>query len=410
MPSALKSVLSCFCSTGAAEDTPSRATSHFDAPSASAPRASGALEGLAPRRASMTASPEGGFSRTGTPLSDGECQLGGYLLARNRLGEPVEGASFDHLISGNATVMEARGALRYGRGNVHDDIRDSNHQSSRRAEAGRNLVDKLSSKFSADVQMGAGSTTGVFRAAGPMAAQAGNCGEHAAVAAFLHAGKLEEGEQVHCVGSTEMDHSWAEWRGEGSSGGHRVVMDPWAKGPAIFAEDSAFAANEHGVESRYYYDHATGSTAHKEMQTLQRKHQRRIEKQLRREMNALGPNFQYGDEGLFHPTPVVSVDFAYRAANRMQHGPHPDLLVPPAEYSTQPFADQVLDAELWKAPLRQEIQATETARMLGADGVHQIAQAATRIADVASDLRGYSLASHPAQQFGYGYGYGYEDN
>lgn len=44
--------------------------------------------------------------------------------------------------------------------------------------------------------------------------------------------------------------------------------------------------------------------------------------------------------------------------------------------------------------------------MLGAEGVPAVAQAATRIADVAADLRGYPLESHPAQ-YGYGYGRGY---
>ncbi len=406
MPSPLKSVLSCFCSTGAAEDTPSRTARHFDAPSSSAPRASGALEGLAPRRASMSSSPEGEFHRTGTALSDGECQLGGYLFARHTLGQAVEGADLDALTRANATVMETRQALGYGRGNVRDDIRDSGGQSSIRAEAGRNLVGKLASKFSVDVRDASDPMAGVLRAAGPMAARAGNCGEHAAVATFLYAGKLREGEQVYCVGSNQVDHSFSELRGEGSDRGRYVVMDAWGKTPAIFAGDSAFAANEHDVESRYHYDATTGAAAHREMQALQQKHSRRIKKQLRSEMQKLGPNFGYADEGLFHPTPIVSVDFAYRAARKMQHGPHPDLLVPPGESSTEPFAEQVYDAEQWKAPLRQEIQATEMARMLGAEGVSAVTQAATRIADVAADLRGYPLESHPAQ-YGYGYGHGY---
>ena len=403
MPSPLKSILSCFCATGAADDTPSRVARHVDAPASSAPRATGALEGLEPRRATMAASPDSGFHRTGTALSDGECQLGGYLLARHKLGETVEGASLDRLMSGNTTVMETRQALSYGRGNVLDDIRDSNHRSSIRTQAGLNLVGRLASDFSVDVRTATEPMAGVLRAAGPLAAQAGNCGEHAAVATFLHAAKLQEGDEVYCVGSNQVDHSWAELRAQGSARGQHVVMDPWGKGPAIFAEDSAFAASERDVDTRYHYDHATGAAAHENMQALQQKHQRRIDKQLRREIKKLGPNFRYGD-GLFTPTPIVSPAFAYRAALTMQHIPHPDLLVPPGESSTEPFADQVLDAEQWKGPLRQEIQATETARILGADGVHEIARAATRIADVAADLRRYPLDSHPAQ-----YRYGYED-
>jgi hypothetical protein len=408
MPSSLKSILNCFCATGQADDDTSRhAASHFDAPSTSALRASGALEGLAPRRSSATASPGRDDHRTSTALSDGQCQLGGYLLARHRLGETVGGPALDMLMGGNATVAATRQALRYGRGNVHDDIRDSSGESSIRTEAGRTLMNKVPSK----VKIGGRKvdvSAGVRRAAGAMVAQAGSCGEHAGVATFMHAAKLGEGEEVHCVGSNQLDHSWAELHGAGSSRGQHVVMDPWGKGPAIFAEDSAFAASEHEVEGRYHYDRATGADAHGQMQAIQQKHQRRMEKQLRREMEKLGPNFRYSQDGLFHPTPIVSVDFAYRAASRMQHGPHPDLLVQPGESSTEPFAEQVFDAELWKAPLRQEIQATETARILGASGVHEIAQAATRIADVATDLRGYPLDSHPAQyEHGYGYGYGY---
>lgn len=55
------------------------------------------------------------------------------------------------------------------------------------------------------------------------------------------------------MSSTAVDHSWAEWRGQGSDGESRIVMDPWGKGPAIFAEDGAFSSNEHEVKGNHHY-------------------------------------------------------------------------------------------------------------------------------------------------------------
>ena len=64
MPSSLKSILCCFRPTVSGEGDISRAARHVDESTSSSPRTSGMLAGLAPRHA----------------LSDGECQLGGYLM------------------------------------------------------------------------------------------------------------------------------------------------------------------------------------------------------------------------------------------------------------------------------------------------------------------------------------------
>lgn len=140
---------------------------HADEATTSAPRASGMLEGLAPR----------------STLSDGELQLGGYLHDRRITGRPVEGTDFEDLVRANETVMETRQALAYGRGNVTDDIDDSNGQSTIRTEAGRRARKSLPYAYDHPVRVAASS----------LAARAGNCGEHAYVAAFLHAPKLRGG-------------------------------------------------------------------------------------------------------------------------------------------------------------------------------------------------------------------------
>ena len=372
MPSALKSILNCFCPATQAEEPTSYAAAHSRQPETSSPRASGALAGLAPRRR----------------VPDGECQLGGYLMGREAVVGPVEGADFDLIRSSNRTVMQTREALRYGRGNVIEDIRDSGGQSTVRAEAGRRLGKRLPSKYPEDVR----------RVAGAMTAQAGNCRDHAEVAAFLYAPHLREGEEVYTEGSATIDHAWAEWRGQGSDGERRIAMDPWGKGPAIFAEDGEFSGIDH--ESRrgpYHYDHATGAQAHAKMEELQQRRHDRMQSQLRREMKKLGPDYRYGSDKLWAPTPVVSPQFAERASRAMFRPLNTAPLSPPPEFEGHESAEPVFTDELWMAPLRQQIHATEMARRLDADGVQEITRAATRIAHVAADLRRYPLESHPAQ-------------
>lgn len=406
MPSPLRSILSCVRPTELAEDPAApRPADHPTAPTARAPRrASGALQDLARRPASseqpvnITASPEREVRTTRTALSDSECQLGGYVLARQIDGRPVEGAELERLKRANATVMETRQALAHGRGNVANDIRDSHGQSTIRTVAGRRIARKyLPStciprknplfKYAADVRA----------AAGAMAAQAGNCGDHASVAAFLHAPKLEDGERVCAVSSTTVDHVWAELRGQTSDRAHDIVMDAWGKGPAIFAEDGAFSANEHGTAIKHHYDRATGAHAHAEMHKLQAQHQQRIQKQLHHAMKKLGPDFRYPDNAIWEPTAIVCAEFAQRVPRKMFQPVNPAKLAPPHGSEAQQSTEPVHMDELWMAPLRQQIHAIETARVLGASGVRETTQAAERIAHVAADLRRYPLESHPAQ-------------
>ena len=143
MTSALKSILCCIRPIVSGEGETSRAARHVDESTSRSPRSSGMLEGLAPRRR----------------VPDGECQLGGYLMGREAVVGPVEGADFDRIRSSNRTVMQTREALRYGRGNVNEDIRDSGGQSTVRAEAGRRLGKKLPRKVPEDVRRVAGAMT-----------------------------------------------------------------------------------------------------------------------------------------------------------------------------------------------------------------------------------------------------------
>jgi hypothetical protein len=374
MPSSLKSLLCCFNPASTEEETSPTAWHtawHTDEPSTSAPRASGMLAGLAPR----------------STLTDGELQLGGYLQDRRITGRPVEGADFENIVRANETVMQTRQALAYGRGNMTDDVHDSNGQSSIRTAAGRQARKKISREFDHPVRVAASS----------LAARAGNCGEHAHVAAFLHAAKLRDGQQVCVVTDSTEDHSWAELRGENADRSHHVVMDPWGKGPAIFADDGSSSSNGHELAVEHSYDRRTGAEAHAQMRRLHRRQGHQLKNDVRRAMNHLGPDFRYQESSIWPATPVVSDEFAQRAVDRMIEEPNPAYLAARPEDGSQAWAAPIPTNERWMAPLRQEIHATETARSLGARDLHEIAQAAARIADVALDLRGYPLPSHPAQ-------------
>jgi len=394
MPRPLQSILNCFRPTPPAEERASTSTGQ-PADSASHPprRAPVTLQGLAnfdaQRIRQRQVEIQALVPDTRKALSDGECQLGGYVHARQVDGRPVEGPALERLKRGNETVMETRQALAHGRGNVTADINDSNGLSTIRTEAGRNARPKIPRHYGQKLRV----------AASTLAAQAGNCGEHAYVATFLHAGKLQNDEKVYCVGSTKKDHGWAELRGKTSDRTDDVVMDAWAKGPAIFAVDGALSKDEHAVETEHRYDRRSGAKAHVKMQKLQRNEHSQIQADVHEEMAKLGPDFRYpsDESSVWTATPVISKEFAERVVDKMIQEPDPAKLAPKHEDQVRLAAERVFIGERWMAPLRQEVHATQIARTLGASGVKEVSQAAARIAHVAVDLQHYPLASHPAQ-------------
>ena len=393
MPSPLRSILSCLRPTRSAEDATSSSSSHATEPTAHAPRrASVTLQGLATFQAQRIRDRQIEVSAlapdTRKALSDGECQLGGYVQGRQVDGRPIEGTQLDRLMRANETVMESREALAHGRGNVVDDIHDSNGQSAIRAQAGRFVKKQLPPDYQKGVRI----------AAGAMAAQAGNCGEHANVAAFLHAAKLGRGEYAYAVGSTTIDHRWAQWHSSNARDPERdIVMDPWGKGPAIFAVDGEFAGGQADIGIERQYDRRTGAQAHAEMRELLHSQHDQMQTNLQSAMEHWGSNVPLADTAIFAVTPVISSEFAQRVSQKIHEAPDPAKLAPRRRAQARQAAERVRTGERWMAPLRQEIHATQTARTLGASGVREVTQAAARIAQVAADLQNYPLASHPAQ-------------
>lgn len=149
--------------------------------------------------------------------------------------------------------------------------------------------------------------------------KAGLCSEHGDVAVHRHIAKLEPGDQIHKVAAPQSDHGWAEWRRPGSPSGHAIVIDPWAEGPAIFAQDGRYTHSDVSEEnrvSRYAYGTALGKRA------LKRLDEDRAQvatldphvKQAQRFLSA--SNYLPPQERLWPPEPVLSDDFADRVRRR----------------------------------------------------------------------------------------------
>lgn len=192
--------------------------------------------------------------------------LAGYLLARRLDGRPVDSDGVRRLRNADAAITEARATMALGRGNVNVDLRETGGKSRVHMVAARGMVndwDREGARL-ADAEP---VNFHVKRAAASMVFGAGSCAEHASLAvlaygneARFHAQPLQE--RVQAVHHRGKKHGWAEVRpGAGSSG--RVVMDAWADGPAVFAEDSRFAKDRKSVSTKTAISVAEAAEGHR---------------------------------------------------------------------------------------------------------------------------------------------------
>ena len=165
-----------------------------------------------------------------------EIPLAAYVAARALDGRKVDPEDLDRLRRSDESLREARALLPFGRGNVREDSRRGFGEAAGRVEAARSqeLVDLAPSTAARAIWAGAG-----------------NCGEHAVVTTFAHAGRLDagSGEAVVMLGNLLADHGWAEsvipgprrlsslWKPDDKA----IVLDAWKDGPAVFAPDSTRA-------------------------------------------------------------------------------------------------------------------------------------------------------------------------
>lgn len=238
-------------------------------------------------------------------------QLASYVMGRAVDGRAIEGEDLGHLREVNDVLQQTREALPIGRGNVTTDIAATNGHSYRTYSAAR--VVRNSRKLNA---------LPIHRAAIAEIAGAGNCGEHAAVAAHKLAVQLSPGQEVHSVVNRERDHGWAELRTPSpGSGRPTIVADAWGEGPAFHAEDGLFTSEAIPPgqrESDYSYDAHTAPPALEAKAAFLAGQSGEIGDRiakLRTGMAAL--NFK--QRKVFGPTPVIDTAFADRVSEKMAH-------------------------------------------------------------------------------------------
>ncbi|WP_035227168.1 hypothetical protein [Paracidovorax oryzae] len=218
----------------------SRLTSASALPSPRARSAPAASSSHLPGGSSTVVAGAGGELRsrgvpTGLPAPRrdmaGDALLRPYVMARAIDGRHVEGPDLARLRQAHGTVEATRRLLSIGRGNVAQDIERT---------GGESLRGMIAAKAVAGHLVDAGWPQVAANAAGAIAARAGNCDEHAALAALLHVPRLRPQEALCQVISHEIPHVWTEVRGDGGPEDD-LVMDAWLEGPAVFAPDGQWS-------------------------------------------------------------------------------------------------------------------------------------------------------------------------
>ncbi|WP_234420476.1 type III effector HopX1, partial [Xanthomonas fragariae] len=192
-------------------------------------------------------------------LSSNDLALAAYLLARDIDGRRVPPAEVGRLRKANDSISNTRQLLQFGRGNVDTDLRKTRNNSGWRTKAARQFKNELYAR-------GAGQFIDYAQQMTHLAAAAvvfgsGNCGEHASVTSIYHSSRLDAQETVHHV--AKRNHAWVEARvpAGDDADSSTIVMDGWAKGPAILAPDSRFAARREKLCSNVQLDAASGRDA-----------------------------------------------------------------------------------------------------------------------------------------------------
>ncbi|MHA6820236.1 AVRPPHE avirulence protein [Ralstonia pseudosolanacearum] len=397
MPPVLPSIFRCFRPSVSRPEAETVAPSSSQgpdqpgSPERSPRRAPAALQGLTPRsgssrRQALPEPPE-------TPaepahfLTDGERQFGGYLMARDVDQRPVQGEPLDALRDANETLLQARRILKHGRGNVRVDIDATNGLSTRIAQGGRSIQES----------MWRAHPKPVVWAAIAMVAGAGNCGEHADLATFLHAAKLKDGEAVDNVHIDDFDHFWAVVHRAEPDLQRDIYIDPWGKGPALFAVDGMVTYRPGERHTKFGYDKASGEEAHADMEMLETVLATRMRNGIGETMRRLGPDYRYPPDKVWGVTPIVARAFTDRVKAELSKPADLDKLAVPPDCATPSSVEPPVTNERLMQPLRHEIHATRIARTLGAHSVDTMTHAAPRIVQVASDLQRYPIEPHPLQ-------------
>ena len=263
---------------------------------------------MPPARADVSAASS--RHRPRTTLPPHEIPLAGYLVCKTASGAPVEGQAISWLQRSNDTVHETRARFPHGRGNDAADIAATGHASSRHAQAAHDLfVDVVRDGAPRSMLM----NPTLMHGAIAEFVQGSHCAGYSAVATMLHAPKLQTGETLHYVQHNLQEHDWVESR---QLGAHHdaVVVDAWARGPAVFASDSRFAGDVRQTQQRLVLTAEDGkdmpAQAEANAQYLRENYSAQAEAHLER---LEAEDFRCAAAEVWRPQPVVSDAFLVKA-------------------------------------------------------------------------------------------------
>lgn len=348
---------------------------------ATVPVGSSILAGLRPLPARADAGHGSPTTHTGAslgePVPEEAMPLAGYLLARRLDRRPVLPEGIAVLGTADKAVSDARRALPFGRGNVDADIRQSIHESEMRVIAAQEMGDEML-KLGQPVVPDEEANFVAISAATARAFGAGNCDEYAASAALSYGSRAlaagrPPGEEVHVVRHGIQEHKWAEaYSGEAPP----VVMDAWAQGPAVFAEDSWFGKDRSLVGSTAAFDLPNAGLLDQVVETGVEEIKQAGPDVLRawlEKAQAIMADPREGRFAFWRPQPVLDDAFAERVRDRLQTNDH-------------------------KKAVQVELEAVGVAMSLGSGKVPDLVDEASKIVDQAKSL--VARPRRPADQRG----------
>jgi hypothetical protein len=231
-------------------------------------------------------------------------------VCRAAVGTPVEGQDIPWLQRSNESVHQTRVRFPHGRGNDAADIAATCHGASRHAQAAHDVfVDLVRDGAPRSMLM----NPTLMHGAVAEFVQGGHCSGYSAVATALHAPKLQPGETLHYVQHSLQEHDWVESR---LSGGRHdaVVMDAWARGPAVFASDSRFAEDVRQTQERLVLNADDGKDMQAQAATNARYLRENYSAQAEAHLERLeAQDFRCAPAEVWQPQPVVSDAFLARA-------------------------------------------------------------------------------------------------
>ena len=302
-----------------------------------------------------------GLSRS---VGKDEVSLGGYLLARQVDRRPVDLQDQALLRIANSAVTRTRATIPY-RGNVDVDLQTSELESLVRERVASRLTETL--LRGRPMHPDSRSNIIIQSALASRVSGGGNCQEYAANSSLAYGTEAltlmrPSSEEIHIVARRNKDHGWAEVR---PSSEQSVVMDAWADGPAVLAEDSHFAKDRDDLVSLAQFDLASASRgdslAGRGAQMMLETRGARVQEHFRKAREEIHSG-QIPCDNISSPQRVIEDHFANRVRDTL------------SEAATR----QARHGD-WSASVIVDVRAVSVAKSLGSSGVSTIVNDARRI-------------------------------